>query len=59
MKLTLNNVPCMKSYISCNSIIGLQVITVICLGSHLYDSSGVIIEKNTWVFIRVWSFKWE
>ena len=34
-----------KSYISCNRIRGFKVITVICLGSHFNDRSGVLIEK--------------
>ena len=45
MKLKLNNVSCMKSYISFNSIVALKVITVICLGSRLNDRSGLLIEK--------------
>ena len=43
--VTLNNIPCMKSYISCNRIIGLKVINVICLGSHLNDRIGMLIAK--------------
>ena len=46
----------MKNFISCNNIIELKVITVICLCAHLNERSGVLLAKIhgcSFVYVRL------